>query len=101
MPEFLDPPPRALAEEFRRQPLGHHSPDLQSVLTRFRSEPMDGKYVLICTRPHAEWKLGQLSGVRGDPVTMIDGVVFTSRAAAEWDVFKRRWSRYFGEELTD
>ncbi len=63
-------PPRALADEFRRQPLGRHSPGLQSVLTKFRGEQMEGKYVLVCTRPHAEWRLGQLSGVRGESVTI-------------------------------
>lgn len=94
-------PPRALADEFRRQPLGHHSPGLQSVLTKFRGEPMEGKYVLVCTRPHAEWRLGQLSGVRGESVTMIDDVTFTSRAEAEWEVFKRRWKRYYDEDLAD
>ncbi len=92
-------PSHELAEEFRRQPLGHHSPELQRVLVLFRGEPMEGKYVLVCTEPHRRWVLGQLPGVRGEPVKMYEDVVFETREEAEWEVFKRRWKKHFGEDL--
>lgn len=88
-----------IAREFREKPLGQHSPELQRVLTLFRSEEMAGKYVLVCTEPHRRWALGQLSGRRGEPVTVFEDIQFTSREDAEWEVFRRRWERYFGEEL--
>ena len=94
-------PPHHVAAEFRQHPLGHHSPELQRVLTTFRGAPMAGKYVLLCTKPYQEWKLAQLSGVRGEPPTIISSQVFTDRAAAEWEVFKRRWEQYYGERLDD
>ncbi len=99
--EHQQVPSRHLASEFRQHPLGHHSPELQKLLTMFRGVPMAGKYVLICTKPHAEWKLGRLSGVRGEPPAIIGSQTFSSRAEAEWEVFKRRWEENFGESLDD
>lgn len=100
-PQVGLPPPNGaeIAREFREHPLGQHSPELQRVLTLFRGEDMAGKYVLVCTDPHQRWVLGQLTGQRGDPITVYEDIEFTSREDAEWDVFQRRWQRYFGEEL--
>lgn len=94
-------PSRHLASEFRQHQLGHHSSELQRLLTAFRGTPMAGKYVLICSKPHTEWRLGRLSGVRGEPPTIISDQVFNTRAEAEWEVFKRRWEEHFGESLDD
>ena len=63
---------RAFAEEFRRTPVGHHSPGLQRVLHAFRGEPLCGKYVLFCTKPYTEWRLARLSGERGKPMKFED-----------------------------
>jgi branched-chain amino acid transport system permease protein len=89
---------RRVVEEFRRRPIGHHTPELQRVLNVFRSEPLPGKYVLICTKPHREWTLAQLSGERGKPVTVLD-LVFTSIEEAEQEVFRRRWKKFTGSDL--
>lgn len=99
MPDI--PPPREVADEFRNKPLGHHSPSLQHVLTTFRSAPMAGKYVLIVTKPHQEWRLGRLTGVRGEAPQPVGEDVFTDRASAEWAVFRRRWEEHFGEALPE
>jgi UDP-N-acetylmuramate-alanine ligase len=89
---------RRVVEEFLRKPVGHHSPELQRVLNVFRSEPLAGKYVLICTVPHREWRLAQLSGERGKPVKELD-VVFTDLGEAERAVFRLRWKKFTGSEL--
>jgi branched-chain amino acid transport system permease protein len=94
----MEKPDRGVAEEFRRSPLGHHSPNLQRVLTLFRGADMPGKYVLVCTKPHQEWVLGRLPAGRGEPVELTDAV-FDHIFDAEWEVFKRRWEHYFGERL--
>jgi len=60
-----------LAKEFRENPVGHHSANLQCILNLFRGEPLEGKYILVCTKPHEEWQLGILSGVRGKPVELL------------------------------
>ena len=36
-----------LAQEFRAQPHGRHSAELQRVLNRMRSEPFSGHYILV------------------------------------------------------
>ena len=86
---------RRLAADFRNQPVGHHSKDLQRLLNRFRGEPIEGKYILICTKPHKEWVLGQLTG-RGKPVKQLTKK-FTNREDGEWEIFRRRWKRYTGK----
>ena len=47
----INPADKHLVEEFRAKPIGLHSPALQSILNVFRGAPIDGKYVLICTKP--------------------------------------------------
>ena len=90
---------RQTVDEFRQQPFGPHSPDLQRVLNRMRGAPNAGKYCLICTKPFREWQLARLSGRRGVPATPIPGEIFTSLADAEWAVFRRRWRELTGEDL--
>jgi hypothetical protein len=86
------------AEEFQCTPVGHHSPGLQRVLNVFRGEPLQGKYVLLCTKPHKEWRLARLSGERGKPVEL-ENKFYQSLEEAEWDVFQRRWKDFTGEDL--
>jgi len=89
-----------LALEFRKNPVGHHSANLQCVLNLFRGEPLKGKYVLVCVKPHEEWQLAILSGERGKPVELVQGKYYRSLEEAEWDVFKLRWLAMTGEKLS-
>jgi len=91
---------RQAADEFEKTPIGHHSPGLQRVLNVFRGEATVGKYVLICTKRHREWVLGQLTGERGKPVKIFRDKVFTSIEEAEREVFRRRWKKYTGSDLS-
>jgi len=86
------------AVEFMATPIGHHSPGLQRVLHRLRGEPLAGKYVLLVVKPHRQWQLARLSGVRGAPLTTLD-CFYTDLLAAERDVFRRRWEELTGEPL--
>ena len=90
---------RQLVDEFRQNPVGRHSPDLQRVLNRLRGGSRAGKYCLICTKPFAEWQLARMSGRRGEPPVPVPGEVFTDLKAAEWAVFRRRWRELTGEDL--
>jgi hypothetical protein len=94
----LTPDP-VLAAEFRGTPLGHHSDALARLLRALRSEPLDGKHVVVCVEPFREYRLGRLSARRGTPVDLVPGLVFSSPAEAEWAVFARRWERHFGQPL--
>lgn len=95
----IDPERTDLVEEFLRQPFGHHSGELQRVLNVLRGGPVKDRYVLICTKPHREWVLGQLSGVRGEPVRVLANRVFTSAEDAERAVFKLRWEQKTGRKI--
>ena len=55
-----------LIAEHAARPLGQHSDALERVLQYFRRQPQAGKYVIVMTEPWAEFKIGVLSGVRGD-----------------------------------
>lgn len=89
---------RMLVDEFRQNPYGRHSPGLLRILNRMRCVPLDGKYVLVCTKPFREWKLA-VHGNRQRPIEILHDHVFTSREEAEWAVFKLRWKALTGEEL--
>ncbi len=93
--------PLALAREFRADPFGAHSPGLIRLLNQFRSGPIEGKHCLVCTQPHAEWRLARLSGVRGAAPAIEHNRVFHSLAEAEWAVFKLRWEAAGGPPLDD
>ena len=78
-----------MIEEHRRRPIGKHSDDLERVLTYLRKHhlEMSGKYILVCTKPHEEWRIGV---IRDDiPPDLLDEV-FHDRYEAEHGVFLRR-----------
>ncbi|RWE19694.1 MAG: ABC transporter permease [Mesorhizobium sp.] len=91
----------ALAAEFRRAPLGHHSPNLQRLLRTFRSLPVVGKHALLTIEPNRSWMLATLTGVPGRALTPQEDVVFDSLEDAEWYVFRKRWQQHFGTDLPD
>ena len=90
---------RELVDEFRRQPIGHHSPNLQRVLNTLRGGSLGGKYVLVCTKPFREWTLARHPGERGRPIEFLREQRFTSLEEAEWAVFRLRWKAHTGEDL--
>ena len=94
----IDPSRIDLAREFRRRPFGLHSPELQAVLIRMRSLPVEGKHCLIVEKPRARWLLARMEGTPLRPVP-VPGIVFTDPAEAEWAVFKLRWQALTGHDL--
>ncbi|MDZ4736155.1 MAG: hypothetical protein SGJ07_07370 [Rhodospirillaceae bacterium] len=97
----IDPKRLDLAAEFRAQPVGIHSPELQAVLTVMRSLPLDQRYILIRRKPYQEWVLAQLTGVRNEPPRIYHDKVYSSPEEAEWAIFKLRWHHATGEELRE
>ena len=87
-----------LADEFMANPFGRASPELQRVLMVFRGEPLEGKPVLICTKPFEEWALAIHSGKRGVPPQLTEHR-FASLEEAERFVFRLRWKKYTGHDL--
>lgn len=66
-----------------------HSEDLQRVVDKFRRGAMKGKYVRVCMEPHKDYRIGIVSGVRGEPVKILPKA-FPSEDACEHGVFLKR-----------
>jgi branched-chain amino acid transport system permease protein len=94
-------PDPALAAEFRKTPLGHHSPALQRLLRIFRTLPVPGKHALLRVDHGRSWILVQFNGRKGEPLTVHEDRVFTDWLDAEWAVFKLRWEAYFGTPVPE
>ena len=90
---------RQYVEEFRLSPIGAHSPGLMRVLTIMRNDPSGNQVILACRKPFAEWVLGNMPPNRADPIVLEEAPVFTSREAAEWEMFRRRWRLLTGESI--
>ncbi len=87
-----------LAREFRANPYGEHSPDLQYLLNLMRRPGPEPFHVLLVDRPGERWTLAMMTpGGREAPRPT--NVVFADLKDAEWHVFKLRWARLAGEEL--
>jgi hypothetical protein len=87
-----------LAREFRKNPFGEHSPDLQYLLNIMREPSADAFHVLLIDRAGERWTLALLEpGGRAPPRRT--NMVFTDLREAEWHVFKLRWAALAGEEL--
>ena len=82
---------RRYIEEFRRCPIGAHSPGLMRLLILMRNDPTGHQVILVCRKPFREWVLATMPPRRADPIRMEDEPVFTSREEAEWAMFCRRW----------
>lgn len=94
----LGPDDRLLIEEFKNNPIGHHSPGLQRLLNRLRGAPMKNKYCLVVVKPNREWQLAKTTGEAGKPVKLLERR-FSSKKDAEWYVFRQRWKALTGETL--
>lgn len=90
---------RDTALEYRGAPIGPHSPTLQMILDYFRSLPVEGKYVVVCSKPHHAWTLARLTNDRSAPIEILPDTTFGSFAEAEWEIFKRRWRETVGSDL--
>jgi hypothetical protein len=99
-PQELSPEERAAIEEFRCKPVGQHSAFLQQRINIMRGEAVEGKYILLCTKPHKEWVLAQMNG-RAKPLTIHSNVVFHDIIEAEYEIFRRRWERHFGQKIPE
>ena len=80
-----------IIDEHRTNPIGKHSADLEKVLIYLRShhQMMAGKYILVCTKPHEEWRVATVSGQPNVPPELTDEKYF-DRYEAEHGVFLRR-----------
>ncbi|WP_051023414.1 hypothetical protein [Nocardia pneumoniae] len=83
----------AIIEEHRRLPVGKHSDDLERVLIYLRKHhlSMVGKYILVCTVPHQEWRIAEITGEPHQPPRLLDDT-YSDRFEAEHGLFVKRLS---------
>ncbi|MEA2271176.1 MAG: hypothetical protein QOF29_1553 [bacterium] len=71
--------------------------DLAKVLVRMRAmQPAahGGKLVVICTKVEQEWRIGRLTGVRGQPPRFATDKVYTDEQEPQHDIFLMRLDQY-------
>lgn len=87
-----------LAEEFKANPYGHHSPDLQYLLNLMRRPTDEPFHVLVVVTPYKCWRLATIKpGAKTLPeYTELE---FKRLEDAEWHVFRERWRKFADEEL--
>jgi hypothetical protein len=90
---------RRYIEEFRKVPIGAHSPGLQRVLNIMRLDRGGMQYVLVCRRRFAEYVIGRMPPDRSEPIELEEDQVFATREEAEWEIFRRRWREHTGEDI--
>ena len=67
-----------------------HSKELQIVLDKLRRQPMAvKKYVTVCKKDFEDYRIGIVTGVRGQPVEILDET-FSSEEACEHAIFLKR-----------
>lgn len=89
---------RKYVEEFRNAPItAHRSPGLQRVLNVMRLYRGGDQYILIARKEFQDYVIGRMPPLRDDPIVIEDDMTFTSREAAEWELFRRRWRQHTGE----
>jgi hypothetical protein len=99
MPYAIAEEDRRFVEEFRRQPIGKHSPGLNRVLTSLRHNPSGRQLVLLTIVPFRAWVIAILPADRAAEIDIEGDLVFDSREVAEWAVFCRRWRERTGQLL--
>ncbi len=90
---------RQYIEEFRKQPIGHHSPGLVRLSTVMRQDPSGRAGHSHLPQAVPRMGAGRDAAGRADPIAIESGPVFTSREEAEWEVFRRRWRSVTGEAI--
>ena len=72
------------------QPGVEHSKELRTVLDKLRRQPMAvKKYVTVCKKDFEDYRIGIVSGVRGQPVKILEES-FSSEEACEHAIFLKR-----------
>ena len=78
------------AQPHKGQPMVEHSKELQTVLDKLRRQPMHiKKYVTVCKKDFEDYRIGIVTGVRGEPVEILEES-FSSEEACEHAIFLKR-----------
>jgi hypothetical protein len=81
-----------LITEHAARPLGQHSDALERVVQYFRRQPGAGKYIIVATEAWGEYRIGVLSGERGQVPEILGDATFATEEEAMHGIFLRRVS---------
>lgn len=95
----VDPSRTDLALEFRANPLGPHSADLQKLLKILRWESVEDRFVIVQPRRDGPWFLAETTGPKGYPLKVYEGAPLLRIDDAYFEVFRKRWEKHAGVEL--
>lgn len=76
--------------EHAANPHGPHSEKLQRILRYMRRAPMPGKYIIIAVLPWQDYRIGELSGVRGQMAKIVGDPSFATESSAMHGIFLQR-----------
>jgi hypothetical protein len=79
-----------LIAEHAARPLGQHSDALERVVQYFRRQPGAGKYIIVATEAWGEYRIGVLSGERGQVPEILGDATFGTEEEAMHGIFLRR-----------
>lgn len=80
-----------IIDEHKKKPIGMHSDELERVLVYLRRNHLEisGKLIIVCTKPHEEWRIAELSNIPHMPPVMREES-YKNRNEAEHGVFVLR-----------
>ncbi len=95
----VDPSRHDLAREYKANPIGPHSPDLQKLLKLLRWEPVAGRFLVVRPRHDGLWYLARTTGPKGHPLEIFYRHGYDTQMAAHWALFCKRWEQHTGQVL--
>jgi N,N-dimethylformamidase len=95
----IDPSRHDLAQEFKHNPTGPHSPELQKLLKLLRWEPLADRFVVVRPRQEGPWYLARTTGPKGHPLEIFTSHGYATLAQAHWALFRKRWEQHTGQML--
>lgn len=95
----IDPERLDLAREFKRNPVGPHSQDLQKILKILRWDPPEDRFICVQPEPDGAWYLARSHGFKGVPLEVWLDQPLETLAQAQWTVFRARWQQHTDRPL--
>ena len=94
----IDPTRLDLAHEFKQNPIGPHSPDLQQLLKLMRWDHATERYTAVQLERGGKWRLMRATGPKASPLKVYKRL-YDSVEQAQWAIFRARWTEHTGQSL--
>jgi len=85
-----------LIAAYRANPAGPHDPAVQRLLNRLNADPAARGVALVTLVPSSKWAIATVPAERSQPIVIDHDHPFDDVAAAEWEIFRRRWHLHTG-----